>query len=148
MVAGPRHADRDAVALAGIEHAAQCSRAGEVDVAVCDGFVGNVILKTAEGTAEMIQGMLKAELTSQVWRQVLAAPLAPSIRGLGKRLHYSAFGGAPMLGVNGICIIGHGRSDHIAVANACRAAERAAQHTLIDTIRQRICDPPPPPPVV
>jgi glycerol-3-phosphate acyltransferase PlsX len=121
---------------------------GDVDVAVCDGFVGNVILKTAEGTAEMIQGMLRQELTSKTWTKVFAAPLAPSIRGLGQRLHYSAFGGAPMLGVNGICIIGHGRSDHVAVANACRAAERAAQHTLIDTIRQRICDPPPPPPVV
>ncbi len=121
---------------------------GDVDVAVCDGFVGNVILKTAEGTAEMIQSMLKEELTSQAWKKVFAAPLAPSIRGLGQRLHYSAFGGAPMLGVNGICIIGHGRSDHVAVANACRAAERAAQHTLVDTIRQRICDPPPSPPVV
>jgi glycerol-3-phosphate acyltransferase PlsX len=121
---------------------------GDVDVAVCDGFVGNVILKTAEGVAEMIQGLLKEELTNQTWRKVLAAPLAPSIRGLGKRLHYSALGGAPMLGVNGICIIGHGRSDQVAISNACRAAERAARHTLIDTIRQRICDPPPLPPVV
>lgn len=118
---------------------------GDVDVAVCDGFTGNVVLKTAEGTAEMIQSLLKAELTSTAWRKALAAPLAPSIRGLGKRLHYSAFGGAPLLGVNGICIIGHGRSDHVAVSNACRAAERAAQHTLTDTIRQRICDPPTPP---
>jgi len=121
---------------------------GEVDVAICDGFVGNVILKTAEGVAEMIQAMLKEELSSKTWRKVLAAPLAPSIRGLGRRLHYSALGGAPMLGVNGICIIGHGRSDSIAVANACRAAERAAQNTLIDTIRQRVCDTPPSPPVV
>jgi len=121
---------------------------GDVDVAVCDGFVGNVILKTAEGTAEMIQGMLKQELTSQAWKKLFAAPLASSIRGLGKRLHYSAFGGAPMLGVNGICIIGHGRSDHVAVTNACRAAERSAQHTLTDTIRQRVCDPSPPPPTV
>jgi glycerol-3-phosphate acyltransferase PlsX len=119
---------------------------GDVDVAVCDGFVGNVILKTAEGVAEMIQGMMKQELTSKTWTKVLAAPLAPSLRGLGKRLHYSAFGGAPMLGVNGICIIGHGRSDRLAVSNACRAAERAAQHALVETLRQRICDPPPPPP--
>ena len=118
---------------------------GDVDVAVCDGFVGNVVLKTAEGVAEMIQGMLKEELTSRTWRKLLAAPLAPSIRGLGKRLHYSALGGAPMLGVNGICIIGHGRSDQVAVSNACRAAERAVQHSLVDTIRQRICDPPLPP---
>lgn len=121
---------------------------GEVDVAVCDGFTGNVVLKTAEGTAEMIQNLLKNELSSQAWRKVFAAPLVPAIRGLGKRLHYSAFGGAPLLGVNGICIIGHGRSDHVAVTNACRAAERAAQHTLIDTIRQRICDPPPASPAV
>ena len=120
---------------------------GDVDVAVCDGFVGNVVLKTAEGVAEMIQGLLKEELTSQTWRKLLAAPLAPSIRGLGKRLHYSALGGAPMLGVNGICIIGHGRSDQVAVSNACRAAERAVQHSLVDTIRQRICDPTPSPPV-
>jgi glycerol-3-phosphate acyltransferase PlsX len=121
---------------------------GEVDVAVCDGFVGNVVLKTGEGVAEMVLRLLRDELNGKVWLKPFVAPLLPSLRRLRARIDYAESGGAPLLGVNGICIIGHGRSDHIAVANACRAAERAAQHTLIDTIRQRICDPPPPPPVV
>ncbi len=119
---------------------------GNVDVAVCDGFVGNVVLKTGEGVAEMMLQMLREELNSKMWMKPLVAPLRPSLRRVRTRIDYAERGGAPLLGVNGICIIGHGRSDHYAVANACRAAERAAQHTLIETIRQRICDTPPPPP--
>ena len=121
---------------------------GEVDVAVCDGFVGNVVLKTGEGVAEMILRLLREELNGKLWMKPFVAPLVPSMRRLRQRIDYAESGGAPLLGVNGICIIGHGRSDHIAVSNACRAAERAAQHTLIETIRQRVCAPPPPPPVV
>ena len=118
---------------------------GEVDVAVCDGFVGNVFLKASEGVAEMMLGFLKDELSSQTWQKPFVAPLRPALRRVRGRIDYAEYGGAPLLGVNGICIIGHGRSDAQAVANACRAAERAIAHDVVGTIRQRVCDMPSPP---
>jgi glycerol-3-phosphate acyltransferase PlsX len=120
---------------------------GNVDVAVCDGFVGNMVLKTGEGVAEMVEGLLRQELTSHFWRKALVAPLRPALRRMRSRLDYAEYGGAPLLGVNGVCIIGHGRSNAHAVANACRAAERAIRHNIVETIRQRVCDKPTPPPI-
>lgn len=119
---------------------------GTVDVVVCDGFVGNVFLKASEGVAEMILDLLKAELDDGIWKRPLVGPLRPSLRRVRGRIDYSERGGAPLLGVNGICIIGHGRSNAYAVTNACRAAERAIEHSIIDVIRQRVCDMPSPPP--
>lgn len=120
---------------------------GEVDVVVCDGFVGNVVLKTGEGVAEMVLRLMKTELSAHLWMKPFVAPLAPTLRRLARQLDYAERGGAPLLGVNGICIIGHGRSDAYAVTNACRAAERAVQHDIVETIRSRICDTPMPPPL-
>lgn len=120
---------------------------GTTDVVVCDGFVGNVFLKASEGVAEMIMGLLKQELSGSWWTKSFALPLKPSLRRVRGRIDYSERGGAPLLGINGICIIGHGRSNAYAVTNACRAAERAIQHNIIDAIRQRVCDMPSPPPV-
>ena len=119
---------------------------GNVDVVVCDGFVGNTLLKTSEGVAEMVQRLIKEELGRHSWLKPFVLPLMPAFRRLRKRIDYAERGGAPLLGVNGICIIGHGRSDAYAVTNACRAAERAVQHNLVETIRQRVCDTPAPPP--
>lgn len=119
---------------------------GGVDVVVCDGFVGNVVLKTGEGVAEMVLKLIREELNRHSWMKPFVLPLLPALRRLRQRIDYAERGGAPLLGVNGICIIGHGRSDAYAVANACRAAERAVQNTIIETIRQRICDMPTPPP--
>lgn len=119
---------------------------GDVDVVVCDGFVGNVVLKTSEGVAEMMLQLIRSELGDDLWKRPLVAPLKPSLRRVRRRIDYAEKGGAPMLGVNGICIIGHGRSDAYAVANACRAAERAIQNDIVEVIRTRICDSPPPPP--
>ena len=113
---------------------------GGVDVVVCDGFVGNVVLKTGEGVAEMVVTLLKTELGKHVWMKPFVAPLMPALRRMGRRIDYAELGGAPLLGVNGICIIGHGRSDAYAVTNACRAAERAIQHNLIEMISERVCD--------
>jgi glycerol-3-phosphate acyltransferase PlsX len=120
---------------------------GHVDVAICDGFVGNIILKTGEGVAEMVLGLLRQQLTSRAWMKPLVAPLAPGLRRMRERLDYAEHGGAPLLGVNGVCIIGHGRSNARAVENACRAAERAIRHNVVETIRQRVCDKPSPPPI-
>jgi glycerol-3-phosphate acyltransferase PlsX len=114
------------------------------DVVVCDGFVGNVFLKTGEGVAEMVLKLLKDELGRSRWTAPFALPLKPRLKALQKRLDYSAWGGEPLLGVNGLCIIGHGRSDAGAVANACRVAARAARHNIIEVIRQRVCNVPTP----
>lgn len=120
---------------------------GCVDVAVCDGFVGNVFLKTSEGVAEMILSLMKQELDRALLLKPFLLPLRPSLRRLKRRIDYAERGGAPLLGVNGVCIIGHGRSNAYAVKNACHAAERALQNNVINTIRKRIHEaltPPPP----
>ena len=120
---------------------------GDVDVVVCDGFVGNVLLKTGEGVAEMILSLLRAELSRTVWTRALAGPLRPALRRLRSRLDYTERGGAPLLGVNGLCIIGHGRSNAAAVTSACDIAVRAAQTNVVALIRDRICHVPTPPPL-
>lgn len=112
---------------------------GNVDVAVCDGFVGNVVLKTGEAVAEMVLKHIKADLMKQWWLLPFVAPLKPALKRLQRRIDPSEFGGAPLLGVNGMCIIGHGRSDAHAIYNACRVAETATEHHIIDVIRERVC---------
>jgi len=100
----------------------------KADVVVCDGFIGNVALKISESLAEMIGELLRVELT-RTWRFRLGALLLkPAFANFKKSVDYSEFGGAPLLGVNGICIIGHGSSTAKAVKNAIRiAAEFSAQ---------------------
>ena len=111
---------------------------GTTDVIVCDGFVGNIALKSGEGVAEMMLEMLKIELGA-AWMKPFVAVLRPALRRVRSKIDYAEFGGAPLLGVNGICIIGHGRSDAHAVSNACRAAERAVENEIIEVIRKRVC---------
>ena len=119
---------------------------GTVDVVVCDGFTGNIVLKTGEGVAEMVLHLIKEELGRHAWMKPLLLPLMPALRRLRGKVDYAERGGAPLLGVNGVCIIGHGRSNALAVRNACHAAERAIRHDIIETIRQRVCVAPTPPP--
>jgi glycerol-3-phosphate acyltransferase PlsX len=101
---------------------------GKADIVVCDGFIGNVALKISESVAEMISELLRAELT-RTWRFRLGALLLkPAFAHFKKTVDYSEYGGAPLLGVNGICIIGHGGSTAKAIKNAIRvAAEFSAQ---------------------
>lgn len=119
---------------------------GTANVVVCDGFTGNVLLKTGEGVAEMILRLLKDELSRHAWMKPFALPLKPALQRMRRRIAYDESGGAPLLGINGVCIIGHGRSNANAVTNACRVAERAIQQDVVAIIRQRICDMPAPPP--
>jgi glycerol-3-phosphate acyltransferase PlsX len=100
----------------------------KADVVVCDGFIGNVALKISESLAEMIHDLLRAELT-RTWRFRLGALLLkPAFANFKKSVDYSEYGGAPLLGVDGICIIGHGSSTAKAIKNAIRiAAEFSAQ---------------------
>ena len=76
--------------------------------------------RTSEGVAEMIQRLIKEELGRHAWLKPFVFPLMPAFQRLRKRIDYAERGGAPLLGINGVCIIGHGRSDAYAVMNACR----------------------------
>ena len=108
------------------------------DVVVCDGFVGNVALKLIEGLAATISRMLREELTASLGRKVLAAGLRGAFADLRRRMDYAEYGGAPLLGVNGVCIVAHGRSTPYALQHAIRVAKESADHHLPDHLRERI----------
>ena len=100
---------------------------GAADVVVCDGFVGNVALKTSEGVARLVSVSLREALKSTVTSQVGALLSRAAFSDFKKRLDYSEYGGAPMLGVRGVCIVGHGSSNDKAVMNGIRVAAEFAQ---------------------
>ena len=107
---------------------------GEVDVVVCDGFTGNVILKTSESVAHAIGKWLKREMTKNPLRILGSLLLSGGLRSLKKKTSQKTYGGAPLLGVNGICIIGHGSSDAIAAKNGILQAARAVRLRLNESI--------------
>lgn len=101
---------------------------GEVDVTVCDGFVGNVVLKVAEGAARWIMDDLKQLFRSGGWRCYLGAWLMrPIWRRAAQRYDYAEYGGALLLGANGVCIVAHGRSNRRAIAKAISVAVQSLQ---------------------
>jgi glycerol-3-phosphate acyltransferase PlsX len=95
----------------------------KVDVIVCEGFMGNVILKTCESLAGALQHTVKEEIMKSALAKIGALLILPTFKRLAKKLHYEEYGGAPLLGVNGICIKSHGRSSPKAIQNAMRVAE-------------------------
>ena len=105
------------------------------DVVVCDGFVGNVILKTSEGAAQFISTMLR-EMVDEAppIGKAGAFLLKPSFQKLRARLSYDTYGGAPLLGLRGACIVTHGRSNRVAIYNAIRNAAALVDRNLIGTI--------------
>ncbi|MFB3884366.1 MAG: phosphate acyltransferase PlsX [Thermodesulfobacteriota bacterium] len=103
---------------------------GEVDVIVCDGFVGNVALKISEGLWETIHAILKWEAKDNIRAKVAYFLMGRAIRRLEKRMDYSEYGGAPLLGVNGNCVICHGASNAKAIMNAILLASNMAQNRL------------------
>jgi glycerol-3-phosphate acyltransferase PlsX len=100
---------------------------GRADVIVCDGFVGNVALKTSEGLAKLVNSTLRESLKSTVTSQVGALLSQQAFKAFKKRLDYSEYGGAPLLGVRGVCIVGHGSSNERAIMNGIRVAAEFAQ---------------------
>jgi glycerol-3-phosphate acyltransferase PlsX len=113
---------------------------GQVDVVVCDGFVGNVALKLIEGLAAGISGMLREEMTASLGRKILAGGLRGAFQSLRKRMDYAEYGGAPLLGVNGVCIAAHGRSSPYAMQHALRVATEGVNHHVLDHLRERIAE--------
>jgi glycerol-3-phosphate acyltransferase PlsX len=103
---------------------------GIVDVVITDGFTGNVVLKTCEGIAEGMFGLVRQELEKTALARLGSALVAPALRGLAKRVDYSEIGGALLAGVTRPAVIAHGRSDATAIASAIRAAARFAEDRL------------------
>ena len=112
--------------------------AGEADVVVCDGFTGNVALKLSEGLVEMVEELLGEELQSTFSSQVGYLLSRRAFRRFRKRVDYSEFGGAPLLGVAGLCIVGHGRSSVKAVRNAVAMASRMAGNQMVERLRHEM----------
>ena len=104
---------------------------GPVDVVVCDGFTGNILLKTAEGVAALIQRVLRDALRRHWYTALLGLMLRPTLRREMLRLDYRTYGGVPLLGVNGLVYVAHGRSDAYAMRRAVQAAAQAARAGLL-----------------
>lgn len=99
---------------------------GNADVIVCDGFVGNVALKASEGLAKLVSSSLKKSLESTVTSQIGALLSQGAFKSFKKRLDYTEYGGVPLLGIRGVCIIGHGSSNETAVMNGIRVTAEFA----------------------
>ena len=111
---------------------------GSVDVIVCDGFVGNIALKICEGLAVQIFGLLKKSIQSSLASQVAFLFTGGALKGLKKTIDYTEYGGAPLLGVRGVCVIGHGRSNAKAIKNAIRVAAGLARARINEKIEQEL----------
>jgi glycerol-3-phosphate acyltransferase PlsX len=111
---------------------------GEADVVVCDGFTGNVALKVSEGVVEAVGTMLREELDASVRTRLGAALAAPAFARFAARVDPSAFGGAPLLGVNGLCVVGHGRSSAQAIRNGLALASRFAAEALVPRLADAV----------
>jgi glycerol-3-phosphate acyltransferase PlsX len=109
--------------------------AGDADVIVCDGFTGNVTLKLSEGLVETVESLLHDELAATFGGRVGYVLSRQAFRRFRRRVDYSEYGGAPLLGLNGLCIVGHGRSSAKAVANAVMMAVRAVDEKLLERLR-------------
>ncbi len=111
---------------------------GDADVIVCDGFTGNVILKTSEGLADALIRMLKREVAALTTGRIGYLLLKPALRNFKRKTDYDEYGGAPLLGIRGTCIIGHGRSTAKALKNALRVAADFSRKRVYEIITSAI----------
>jgi glycerol-3-phosphate acyltransferase PlsX len=107
---------------------------------VCDGFVGNVALKISEGMVETVRFLLKQSLQATLSSQVGMLLSRKAFADFKKRLDYSEYGGAPLLGIRGVCIVSHGSSNSNAIKNALRVAMEFANSKLNRTIEERVAE--------
>ena len=111
---------------------------GRVDVVVCDGFVGNVVLKVAEGLIAFFSNHVKTEVSKTLLSSLGALTLLPALRKIKNQMDSSEYGGAPLLGVNGVGIVSHGASGAMAIKNAIRTAGDCVRHEINDKIQQAL----------
>jgi glycerol-3-phosphate acyltransferase PlsX len=113
---------------------------GLADVVVSDGYAGNIVIKLSEGLAQTLVGFIKDEIKRRPLAVVGALLAKPAFDALKVKLDYAEFGGGPLLGVNGVTIIGHGRSNAKAIKNAIRVAKQAVQGNMLDAICSGLTD--------
>ena len=111
---------------------------GTVDVVVCDGFVGNVALKTSEGLAQMLGAMLKEEFSRSLLTKLMAAVALPVLKRFKQRVDHRLNNGAPLLGLRGVVLKSHGSADVLAFSTALARAAEAASNRLIERISERM----------
>jgi glycerol-3-phosphate acyltransferase PlsX len=111
---------------------------GEVDVAVSDGFAGNVLIKTSEAVAELLLDILKEELSGSLRTKLGAALAMPAFKNVKQLLDPREVGAAPLLGIDGLVFVGHGRSDALALVNALKIAQQAVEHDLLAHLQTAI----------
>ena len=114
--------------------------AGAADVVVTDGFTGNVCLKLLEGTIKTLLDALREEIASSARGKAGGLLIRPAARGLRRRLDPDTYGGAYLLGLNGISVIAHGNSSRTAIASAIRLAARGVEHRVVERLSERIAD--------
>jgi glycerol-3-phosphate acyltransferase PlsX len=107
----------------------------DCDVVVCDAFVGNVVLKTSEGVAEMIIKLIKEQIPTSTLGKLPYLPLKKVLQPLRQLMDYAEYGGSPLLGLNGLCIICHGRSNAKAIRNALLQAQMGVENQLVECLR-------------
>jgi len=111
---------------------------GDADVVVCDGFIGNIVLKTSEGLADTIVKMLKKEVAGMTAGRVGYLFMKPALKNFRRKTDYAEYGGAPLLGINGTCIISHGRSSSRAIRNAIKVASEFSRKKVHEIISEEI----------
>jgi len=111
---------------------------GTADVLVCDGFIGNIVLKAGEGLAESLFKIMKEEIAKSTLAKMNSEMVEVTLKGVQKRIEYTEYGGAPLLGVNGVSVICHGMSTAKAIKNAIRVAKESVENHLVDAIRESI----------
>ncbi len=111
---------------------------GLADVIVTDGFTGNIVIKLSEGVSRFLMDVLKKEITSSSVSKMGAMLAKPAFDEVKRRLDYREYGGAPLLGVDGAVIVGHGRSDALAIRNAIRVAAQTVENSVLEAITQGI----------
>ena len=112
--------------------------AGKADVVVADGFVGNITIKTAEATADFLFKNMREVIPSTTTGKIGGALIRPSVNRIRARIDWREFGGAPLLGVDGVAVVAHGRSDARAIRNAVRVAAEAVSKRLVERIREAV----------
>ena len=111
---------------------------GDIDILVTDGFTGNVFLKAVEGLGKFVKQVLKDSLMKNALSTIAAIPSMPAINRFAKKFDYKEYGGAPFLGVDGICIKAHGSSDGKAFKNAIRQSKQFYDSKVLEKIKEEL----------
>jgi len=112
--------------------------AGDTDVIVCDGFVGNIVLKMAEGLAKAMIGMIKREVKKRPLAICGALMSKGAFKAVKESTNPDTYGGAPLVGVNGVAIIAHGKSNEVAIFNALKTAQKLVKKNFVGDVAEKI----------